>query len=140
MSDIVIYEDGNVELKTVVENESIWLSQKQIAELFDVQRPAITKHLSNIFKSNELDEKVVCSILEHTTKHGAVSSLTQKKKTKIYNLDAIISVGYRVNSKRATHFRIWATTVRKIRTVRRAVCAFFAHSTQHCYIFGKIEV
>ena len=67
MSDIVIYEDGNVALDAMVEDESVWLSQKQIAELFDVQRPAITKHLGNIFKSEELDEKVVCSILEHTT-------------------------------------------------------------------------
>ena len=113
MSNIVIYEDGNIELKTTVENESIWLSQKQIAELFDVQRPAITKHLSNIFKSNELDENVVCSILEHTTKHGAIQGKQQSQKTKIYNLDAIISIGYRVNSKKATQFRIWATKVLK---------------------------
>ncbi|MGQ4002895.1 RhuM family protein [Francisellaceae bacterium CB299] len=113
MSNIVIYEDGNIELKTTVENENIWLSQKQIAELFDVQRPAITKHLSNIFKSNELDENVVCSILEHTTKHGAIQGKQQSQKTKIYNLDAIISIGYRVNSKKATQFRIWATKVLK---------------------------
>ncbi len=113
MSDIVIYEDGNVELKTTVENDTVWLSQKQIAELFDVQRPAITKHLSNIFKSKELDEKVVCSILEHTTKHGAIENKKQTKKIKLYNLDAIISIGYRVNSKRATQFRIWATNILK---------------------------
>lgn len=113
MSNIVIYEDGNIELKTTIENESIWLNQKQIAELFDVQRPAITKHLSNIFKSNELDENVVCSILEHTTKHGAIQGKQQSQKTKIYNLDAIISIGYRVNSKKATQFRIWATKVLK---------------------------
>ena len=109
MSDIVIYEDGNVELKATVENESVWLSQKQIAELFEVQRPAITKHLSNIFKSNELDEKVVCSILELPTKHGAIEGKIQINKTKFYNLDAIISIGYRVNSLKATQFRIWAT-------------------------------
>ncbi|WP_294961367.1 hypothetical protein [Sulfurimonas sp.] len=78
MSDIVIYEDGNVELNTTVKNETIWLSQKQIAELFDVQRPAVTKHLSNIFKSGELDEKVVCSILEHTTPHGAIKEKKQE--------------------------------------------------------------
>ena len=69
MSNIVIYDNGKVALDAMIEGESIWLSQKQIAELFDVQRPAITKHLNNIFKSNELDEKVVCSILEHTTQH-----------------------------------------------------------------------
>ena len=113
MSDIVIYENGNVELKATVENESLWLSQKQIAELLEVQRPAVTKHLSTIFKSGELDEKVVCSILEHTTKHGAIEHKKQIKKTKLYNLDAIISIGYRVNSKKATQFRIWATGILK---------------------------
>ena len=113
MSEIVIYEDGVVSLETTVEKDTLWLSQKQIAELFNVQRPAVTKHLSNIFKSDELNEKVVCSILEHTTKHGAMSSRIQKQKTKIYNLDAIISIGYRVNSKSATKFRQWATNVLK---------------------------
>ena len=113
MNEIVIYDDGMVSLEATVEKDTLWLSQKQIAELFDVQRPAITKHLSNIFKSDELNEKVVCSILEHTTQHGAMSSRTQKKKIKIYNLDAIISIGYRVNSKRATQFRIWATNILK---------------------------
>jgi len=113
MSDIVIYEDGSVAINATVEKESVWLSQKQIAELFGVQRPAVTKHLSNIFKSGELDEKVVCSILEHTTQHGAIKSKKQTTKTKLYNLDTIISVGYRVNSKRATQFRIWATGVLK---------------------------
>lgn len=77
MSDIVIYENGNIELKATVEHETLWLNQKQIAELFEVQRPAITKHLSNIFKSSELDEKVVCSILEHTTKYSVILSYTK---------------------------------------------------------------
>ena len=113
MSDIVIYENGNVELKATVENETLWLNQKQIAELFEVQRPTITKHISNIFKNSELDEKVVCSILEHTTKHGAIENKKQTKKTKLYNLDAIISIGYRVNSQKATQFRIWATGILK---------------------------
>ncbi len=74
MSDIVIYDDGTVVLNTTVENESVWLTQQQISELFGVQRPAVTKHLSNIFKSTELDEKVVCSILEYTTQYGAVKN------------------------------------------------------------------
>ena len=113
MSDVVIYEDGSVALSATVENETVWLSQQQMAELFDVQRPAVTKHLSNIFKSAELDEEVVCSILEHTTKHGAIKGKKQTTKTKLYSLDAIISVGYRVNSKRATQFRQWATGVLK---------------------------
>jgi len=87
------------------EDETVWLSQKMLAELFGVQQPAIAKHLKNIFDSNELEEKVVHSILEYTASDG------KKYKTKFYNLDAIIAVGYRVNSKRATQFRIWATGI-----------------------------
>ncbi|AKF25979.1 death-on-curing protein [Sulfurovum lithotrophicum] len=113
MSDIVIYEDGNVVLDAMVDAESIWLSQKQIAELFDVKVPAVSKHLKNIFNSGELDEKVVVSKMEMTTKHGAVSDKTQTKNINIYNLDSIISIGYRINSRRATQFRIWATNVLK---------------------------
>nr|WP_246394393.1 virulence protein RhuM/Fic/DOC family protein [Microbulbifer rhizosphaerae] len=93
--------------------ETLWLTQEQMAELFGIQRPAITKHLGNIFKSGELDEQVVCSILEHTTRHGAIAGKTQTSKRKHYNLDAIISVGYRVNSGHATQFRIWATNTLK---------------------------
>ncbi|MFA5432599.1 MAG: virulence RhuM family protein [Candidatus Paceibacterota bacterium] len=106
-------DSGDVKVDVLLQNETIWLPQNKIAELFDVQRPAITKHLKNIFESGELDEKVVCSILELTTQHGAIADKTQAKPTKFYNLDAIIAVGYRVNSKRATQFRIWATNVLK---------------------------
>lgn len=74
-----------------------------------MQRPAITKHLKNIFASGELDENVASSILEHTTAHGALEGKTQTQSVKFYNLDAIISFGYRVNSAQTTHFRIWAT-------------------------------
>ena len=105
--------NGDVKVDVLLQNETIWMPQKNIAELFDVQRPAITKHLKNIFESNELDEKVVSSILELTTQHGAIAGKTQNKATKYYNLDAIIAVGYRVNSNRATQFRIWATAVLK---------------------------
>ena len=84
-----------------------------MAELFGVQRPAITKHLKNIFESGELQEQVVCSVLEHTTEHGAIAGKTQTQKVKYYNLDAVISVGYRVNSTQATQFRIWATQLIK---------------------------
>jgi len=106
---IIIYKapDKEVGVKVVLDKETVWLTQKQIALLFDIQRPAITKHLNNIFKSGELNEKSVCSILEHTAADG------KKYKTRFYNLDAIISVGYRVNSKRATQFRIWATKTLK---------------------------
>jgi len=81
--------------------------------LFDTQRPAITKHLGNIFKSGELEENVVSSIMEHTTQHGAIKGKTQISKVKYYNIDAVLSVGYRVNSVRATQFRTWATRVLK---------------------------
>ena len=113
--EIVIYtsEDGTVSLDTKLENETIWLTQKQMAELFGVKTPAISKHLKNIFNEGELKEEVVISILETTTKHGAIKGMTQKSTTQFYNLDAIISVGYRVNSSRATQFRIWATDVLK---------------------------
>ena len=102
--EIVIYRSPEgPEVKVTFQDESVWLMQKEIAELFGTQRPAITKHLRNIYKSSELSEKSVCSILEHTAKDGKIY------KTQYYNLDAIIAVGYRVNSKRATNFRIWAT-------------------------------
>lgn len=112
---IVIYtsEDGSISLDTKLENETIWLTQKQMAELFGVKTPAISKHLKNIFSEGELREEVVISILETTAKHGAIKGKTQKSTTQFYNLDAIISVGYRVNSSRATQFRIWATDVLK---------------------------
>ena len=103
----------NNKINVVVKDETIWLTQKAMAELFDVQRPAITKHLIKIFAEGELDEKLVSSILELTTQHGAIADKTQTKDTKFYNLDAIISVGYRVNSTKATQFRIWATNTLK---------------------------
>ena len=94
---------GEVKVEVFLHEENLWLPQKRIAELFGVQRPAITKHLTNIFQEHELEEDTVCSILEHTAEDG------KTYKTKYYNLDAIISVGYRVNSSKATQFRIWAT-------------------------------
>lgn len=105
--------EENVSVNAVIKDETVWLTQSAMAELFDVKVPAISKHLKNIFKEGELDEKVVVSKMEITTQHGAMAGKTQKRETKFYNLDAIISVGYRVNSKRATHFRIWATGILK---------------------------
>lgn len=99
--------NGKVKVEIFLRNETVWLTQAKIAQLFGVQRPAITKHLKNIFDSGELQENSVSSILEHTADDG------KKYSTKFYNLDAIISVGYRVNSAQATHFRIWATQVLK---------------------------
>lgn len=100
-------QSGENSIEVKVFDESVWLTQTMIAQLFDVQRPAVTKHLKNIFESGELNENSVSSILEHTANDGKIYN------TKYYNLDAIISVGYRVNSKKATQFRQWATSVLK---------------------------
>ena len=109
-NQIVIYqsEDGQTQVDVRLENETVWLTQQQIAELFNTKRPAITKHLKNIYASEELDETSTCSILEHMEGERKVS-----RKVKYYNLDVIISVGYRVKSKRGTAFRIWANNVLK---------------------------
>jgi hypothetical protein len=95
--------DGKVKVEIFLRDENVWLTQAKIAELFDIDCSVITKHLKNIFESGELQEDSVCANFAHT----AADSKTYQ--TKFYNLDAIISVGYRVNSQRATHFRIWAT-------------------------------
>ena len=108
----LMYE-ADAKIEVIVKDETIWATQKAIAKLFGVGVPAISKHLKNIFESGELDEKVVVSILENTTQHGALEGKTQTKTVKFYNLDAIISVGYRVNSIKATRFRIWATDILK---------------------------
>lgn len=113
MNNIIIYENGNVELSTTLKDETIWLSQKQMEELFGRDRSVISKHIKNIFKEEELEEKVVCANFAHTTKHGAIEGKTQTQDIKYYNLDAIISVGYRINSKKATQFRQWATKILK---------------------------
>jgi len=107
MSEIVIYEDGNVELKTVVENESIWLSQKQLCELFGRDKSVVSRHINNIFKSEELDKHSVVAKNATTAKDGKTYQVDY------YNLDMIISLGYRINSLQATKFRQWATKVLK---------------------------
>lgn len=103
--EIVIYktEDGQTGIDVRLQEDTVWLTQKQIAALFGTQRPALTKHPGNIFNSKELREGSVSSILEHTARDG------KTYRTKFYNLDAILSLGYRVNSPRATRLRIWAT-------------------------------
>ena len=108
-NEIILYQpDSTVKLEVRLENETVWLTQQQIADLFGTKRPAITKHLANIYKSGELEENSTCSILEHMGNDG-----TQRYTKKYYNLDAILSVGYRVNSKNATLFRQWANKVLK---------------------------
>ena len=113
--EMVLYhsEQSDITVNAIIKDETIWITQKAMAELFGVKVPAISKHLKNIFEDGELDEQVVISKMEITTPHGAIPGKTQNSPTKYYNLDAIISVGYRVNSKQATQFRIWATNVLK---------------------------
>jgi len=110
-TEILLYTtpNGKVKVEIYLQNETIWLTQQKIADLFGVDRTVVTKHIGNIFKSGELNEQVVCANFAHTTPHGAIEGKTQESITKFYNLDAIISVGYRVNSSQATAFRIWAT-------------------------------
>ena len=103
--------EGGVKVNAVLKDETLWLTQGAMAELFGVQKAAISKHLKNIFESGELVEGVVVSKMETTTRHGAIEGKTQEHAVNFYNLDAIIAVGYRVNSRRATQFRIWATQV-----------------------------
>ena len=102
--------EENVSINAVVKDETIWLTQKAMAELFDVEVPAISKHLTNIFSEGELQPEATVSKMEIVQQEG---SRNVKRKVDFYNLDAIISVGYRVNSGRATQFRIWATKVLK---------------------------
>lgn len=99
--------NGTVRIEIFLHNETVWLTQEKMAELFGVDRTVITKHLRNIFITGELQEDSVCAKIAHTATDG------KSYQTKFYNLDAIISVGYRVNSTQATHFRIWATQVLK---------------------------
>ena len=108
-NEIIIYQpDSTIKLEVRLEDDTVWLTQQQIADLFGTKRPAITKHLANIYKSGELEENSTCSILEHMGNDG-----NQRYTTKYYNLDAILSVGYRVNSRNATLFRQWANKVLK---------------------------
>jgi len=110
-TEILLYNtpNGRVKVEIYLQNETVWLTQQKIADLFGVDRSVVTKHIGNIFKSGELNEQLVCANFAHTTQHGAIKGKTQETITKFYNLDAIISVGYRVNSTQATAFRIWAT-------------------------------
>jgi hypothetical protein len=107
-SDIILYSspEGNIKVEVVYSGETFWLTQKRMAELFGVEVPAISKHLANIFESGELVQEATVSILEIVQQEG---NRNVTRKMEFYNLDAIIAVGYRVNSRQATQFRIWAT-------------------------------
>ena len=109
--EILIYQnsENNIKIDVRLENETVWLTQAQMAELLGKGRTTITEHIQNVFKEGELDENVVCRNFRHTTLHGAIEGKTQETTTKYYDLDVIISVGYRVKSQQGTQFRIWAT-------------------------------
>ncbi len=97
-------ETGKVNIEVFFQNDTLWLTQKKKAELFEKDRSVISKHLKNIFKEGELYENMVCAKFAHTTQHGAIKGKTQEKEVKYYNLRVITAVGYRVNSHRATEF------------------------------------
>ena len=109
--EIILYqsEDGKVKVDVLFQDETVWLTQEQMAMLFGKGRSTITEHIGNIFSEGELQEEVVCRKFRHTTQHGAISGLSQTQEVKYYNLDVIISVGYRVKSRQGPMFRIWAT-------------------------------
>ena len=110
---IILFENQEVKLEVNMKDETVWLSLEQMAELFSRDRTVIVRHINNIFKDNELDKNEVCAKFAHTTKHGAISDKSQTRELIYYNLDMIISVGYRVKSKNGIIFRKWATKVLK---------------------------
>ena len=105
--------NGSLELKTDSDIETIWASKKQISDIFEIDRSVVSKHIKKIFLNNELDPKVVCANFAHTTQHGAIKEKQQKSIIEYYNLDIILAVRYRTNSKIATQFRQWATQTLK---------------------------
>jgi hypothetical protein len=109
--EMLIYQNqqGKIKLDVRLEDETVWLNQKQMAQLFGKARNTISEHIAHIFQEGELIESLVCRDFRHTTKHGAIKGKSQDKNVKYYNLDVIISVGYRVKSQQGTQFRIWAT-------------------------------
>jgi hypothetical protein len=109
--DIILYQntDGSIKIEVRLEDESVWLTQEQMGVLFGKGRSTITEHIGNIFKEAEIEESVICREYRHTTQHGAIEGKTQQNTVKLYNLDVIISVGFRVKSVQGTQFRIWAT-------------------------------
>ncbi len=112
-NEIVIFENQGVKLEVNMKDETVWLSLEQMAKLFERDRTVITRHINNIFKSQELNKNEVCAKFAHTTEHGAIQGKKQTRELDYYNLDMIISVGYRVNSQQGIAFRKWATKILK---------------------------
>ena len=114
-NQIIIYqtEDGQTQVDVRMENDTVWLTQAQMAELFQKDRTVITRHINNVFKNGELNREEVCAKIAHTTRHGAMEGKIQVQEVVFYNLDVVISVGYRVKSMRGVQFRRWANKVLK---------------------------
>ena len=114
-TELIIYttDDGVTKVEATFDGDTVWLSQEQMGELFQRDKSTISRHIRNIFTEGELDEKVVVAEIATTSPHGAMKGKTQNNITRVYNLDVIISVGYRVKSLRGTQFRIWATGILK---------------------------
>ena len=112
-NEIILFENQNVKLEVNMKDETVWLSLEQLATLFDRDRTVIKRHINNIFKEEELDANEVCAKFAHTTAHGALASKTQTREIDYYNLDVIISVGYRVKSQNGIIFRKWASKILK---------------------------
>ena len=129
---IVIYQtpDGKTQIDVRLEDETVWLTQAQMAELFEKDRTVIGRHISNVFKERELVREEVSAKIAHTTRHGAIKGKLQTQETTLYNLDVIISIGYRVHSKRGTAFRIWARQIIKDYLVRGYAVNQRIHSEQ----------
>lgn len=136
MSEIEIYKnpDNEAQIEVKFEQDTVWLSQNQISELFQRDRTVITRHINNVFKEGELEKKLVCANFALTTQHGAVKGKTQKTNVAFYNLDVIISVGYRVKSKSGTNFRIWATNVLREQLVNSVKKATVLLKTEEKYL------
>ena len=137
-NEIILFENQGVKLEVNMKDETVWLTQQQMAELFEKDRKTITRHIQNIYKDKELNEKTVCSFFEHTAKDG------KKYLVQFYNLDMIISVGYRVNSKRGIAFRKWATQILKDHmlkgyTVNQKRLQYLEKTVQLINIAGRIE-
>ena len=112
-NEIILFENQDIKLEVNMKDETVWLSLEQMAKLFDRDRTVIARHINNIFKNEELNKYEVCAKFAHTTEHGAIQGKKQTRELDYYNLDMIISVGYRVNSKQGIAFRKWATKVLK---------------------------
>ena len=140
--EIIIYQanQASTRIEVRVDDNTVWLSQEQIASLFGRNRVSITQHIGNIFKENELIKEVVCKEFLLTTQHGAILGKTQINKIILYNLDVIISVGYRVKSKEGTQFRIWANQVLKDYLLKGQITNYRINNLENDMTFVKTKL